>query len=155
MAAENPRITELRRRVQSDPSAVAFAQLAEECRRAGDNDEAVRLCRAGLQHHPGYLSARVTLGRAMMATGQLEDAELEFDLVLLTAPDNLAAIRGMAEISQRRGNLELALGHYETAFRLARHDSDLEQTIAKITRALADAADANAPGLPVEPPQTR
>ena len=27
---------------------MAFAQLAEECRRAGDNDEAVGICRAGL-----------------------------------------------------------------------------------------------------------
>ena len=33
--AENSRIDDLRRRVQKDPASIAFAQLAEECRRAG------------------------------------------------------------------------------------------------------------------------
>ena len=33
--ADNQRIEDLRRRVQKDPASIAFAQLAEECRRAG------------------------------------------------------------------------------------------------------------------------
>lgn len=115
MAFDSPRIAELRRRVQADPSSIAFAQLAEEHRRAGDYDEAVRVCRAGLERHPGYLSARVTLGRALIELGQLDDAELEFDLVLGTAADNLAAIRGVAEIHKRRGDLQSALDHYRSA----------------------------------------
>jgi hypothetical protein len=41
-----------------DPASIAFAQLAEECRRAGHNQEAVDVCRAGLELHPGYLSAQ-------------------------------------------------------------------------------------------------
>ena len=39
--AENPRIEELRRRVQKDPASIAFAQLAEEFRRAGRFEEAI------------------------------------------------------------------------------------------------------------------
>ena len=54
---------------------MAFAQLAEECRRAGANDEAVGICRAGLAHHPDYLSARVTLGRALIELGRLDEAQ--------------------------------------------------------------------------------
>ena len=72
----NPRIDELRRRVQSDPASIAFAQLAEEYRRAGQFDEAVAVCRTGLARHPGYLSARVTLGRALLELGELGDAAL-------------------------------------------------------------------------------
>ena len=34
--SENPRIDELRRRVDKDPSSIAFAQLAEEHRRMGE-----------------------------------------------------------------------------------------------------------------------
>jgi tetratricopeptide (TPR) repeat protein len=101
--AENPRLEELRRRVQKDPASIAFAQLAEECRRAGKYDEAVHICRSGLTRHPTYLSARVTLGRALIELEQYEEARTELEYVLQAAPENLAAIRGLAEIHQRRG----------------------------------------------------
>ena len=99
----NPRIDELRRRVQKDPASIAFAQLAEEFRRAGKYDEAVHICRTGLTRHPTYLSARVTLGRALIELEQYEEARAELEYVLQAAPENLAAIRGLAEIHQRRG----------------------------------------------------
>jgi tetratricopeptide (TPR) repeat protein len=99
---DNPRIDELRRRVEKDPASIAFAQLAEEHRRTGDHEEAVRVCRVGLEQHPSYLSARVTLGRALMELGRYDEAQAEFENVLLTAPDNLVALRSMAELHQRR-----------------------------------------------------
>ena len=136
---ENPRIEELRRRVGNDPASIAFAQLAEEYRRAGSYEEAIATCRAGLEIHPGYLSARVTLGRALIEVDNLNAAESELNHVLRTAPENLAAIRGLAEIHHRRGNLGEALGFYQTALNLARHDPDLEQTVDEISRALAPA----------------
>jgi len=61
------RIDELRGRLQKEPASIAFAQLAEEFRRAGRFREAIDVCRAGLKRHPGYLSARVTLCRALLA----------------------------------------------------------------------------------------
>ena len=103
MPADNPRIDDLRRRVGKDPASIAFAQLAEEYRRSGDVEEAVRVCRAGLEHHPNYVSARVTLGRALMELQQLDDAQAEFEQVLLVAPDNLVAVRSMAELYQLKG----------------------------------------------------
>jgi predicted Zn-dependent protease len=99
---DSPRIEELRRRVEKDPASIAFAALAEEYRRAGNCDEAIRLCRAGLAQHPGYLSAHVTLGRALLDTGQLEEAQNELEQVVHVAPDNLAAVRALAEIRRRR-----------------------------------------------------
>jgi len=98
---DNPRIEELRRRVDRDPASIAFAQLAEEYRRAGDSEEAVRVCEAGLAQHPAYLSARVTLGRALFELGHLEEARAEFTRVLETAPDNIIAQAKLAEIHQR------------------------------------------------------
>ena len=134
------RIEELRRRVQKDPASIAFAQLAEEYRRAASYEEAIATCRAGLQIHPGYLSARVTLGRALIEVDDLDGAETELSCVLRTAPENLAAIRGLAEIHHRRGNLSEALAFYQGALGLARHDPDLEQTVTEISRALAPEA---------------
>jgi tetratricopeptide (TPR) repeat protein len=102
--AENPRIEELRRRVQMDPASIAFAALAEEYRRMGRHEEAIETCRAGLQRHPAYLSARVTLGRALIETGDFEGAREELETVLKSAPENLAAIRGLALIHERLGH---------------------------------------------------
>lgn len=101
---EQSRIEELRGRVESDPASIAFAQLAEEYRRSGNFQEAVRICRAGLEQHPAYLSARVTLGRSLMELEQYDEAQAAFEYVLLSAPDNLIALRSMADIHQRRGD---------------------------------------------------
>src|SRR5512132_1056081 len=103
--ADNPRIEELRRRVQLDPASIAFAALAEEFRRMGRNEEAIETCEAGLQRHPAYLSARVTLGRALIETGRFEEARAQLEQVLRSAPENLAAIRGLAEIHHRAGDV--------------------------------------------------
>jgi tetratricopeptide (TPR) repeat protein len=131
---ESSRIDELRRRVEKDPASIAFAQLAEECRRVGAFDEAVAVARAGLDVHPAYLSARVTLGRALVELNQLDEAEAELTLVLKSAPENLAAIRGLAETYHRRGDLERALAQYRAALALARNDPDLAQTVADLAR---------------------
>jgi tetratricopeptide (TPR) repeat protein len=147
---DSPRIAELRRRVHADPASIAFAQLAEEYRRAGHYEEAVKYCRTGLARHPGYLSARVTLGRALIEVGGLDEAAGEFELVLASAPDNLAAIRGMAEIEQRRGNLTGALQFYQRALALARFDSELEETVARIEREMRHAAPPDSNGVSFE-----
>jgi len=100
---DNPRIDDLRRRVQQDPASIAFAHLADEHRRAGDFQEAVRVCRAGLEHHPTYILAHVTLGRALMDLDQYAEARTEFEYVLRAAPDNLIALKGMEELQQKEG----------------------------------------------------
>jgi tetratricopeptide (TPR) repeat protein len=102
--ADTPRIEELKRRVQSDPASIAFAALAEEYRRAGRFGEAIETCTTGLVRHPSYLSAHVTLGRALIEVGRLPEARAELEYVLKLAPENLAAIRGLAEIHHRIGD---------------------------------------------------
>jgi len=96
------RLEQLERRVRQDPMSIAFAALAEEYRRGGRLDEAIEVCRTGLTRHPAYLSARVTLGRALMEHGALDESEAELQRVVKAAPDNLAAIRCLAELHDRR-----------------------------------------------------
>lgn len=127
---DHSRIDDLRRRVHQDPASIAFAQLAEECRRAGLLEEAVDVCRAGLTLHPGYLSARVTLGRALLQLGQLDGAQRELEQVRRAAPQNLAAVRGLAEVYDRRGDVFEAHSHYRLALDLAPNDPELERTLA-------------------------
>lgn len=149
MAVDSPRILELRRRVQADPSSIAFAQLGEELRRAGANEEAIEVCQTGLARHPGYLSARVTLGRALIELGHLDGAHVELSVVVATASDNLAAIRGLAEIHQRRGEITEALDYYRRALDLARHDPELEETVERMEKQMAPPPSAE-PDVSVE-----
>jgi tetratricopeptide (TPR) repeat protein len=106
--------------------------------------EAVDVCRAGLGVHPGYVSARVTLGRALSALHQYEPAQQELEQVLRSAPENLAALRGLADVLQRRGELNQSLVQYRAALTLVRHDPDLEQTIAELERQLGASSTAAA-----------
>lgn len=146
---DNPRVLELRRRVQADPASIAFAQLAEECRRSGGNEEAVRICREGLAYHPDYLSARVTLARALCELGHLDESQTELRIVLAAAPDNLAANRALAEIYQRQGLLNEALLHYKKALYLAQHDPDLEHAVEQIEQVVSPPPPAPVETAPV------
>jgi tetratricopeptide (TPR) repeat protein len=133
---ENPRIEELRRRVQADPASIAFAALAEEYRRQGRFEEAIEACLAGLQRHPAYLSARVTLGRALLETGDLAAAREQFQTVLHSAPENIAATRGLAQIHERLGD-----------------SSEMDPHLAQLMREHAEAAAAAPPPQPPPPPE--
>ena len=70
----------------------------EKLRRAGNPQAAIDLCRDALVRFPGHLSARVTLGWALLDLGQLKEAREEFEIVRKSAPDNFAAIRGLAQL---------------------------------------------------------
>src|SRR5256714_7525374 len=63
-----------------------------------------------------------------------EDAQTAPKAVLKTAPETLPAIRGLAEIHHRRGELAEALAQYRAALALARNDPDLQQTVAELAR---------------------
>ena len=152
---DNARIEDLKRRIQRDPASIAFAQLGEEYRRAGRSREAIATCRAGLSRHPGYLSARVTLGRALLDVGELDGAERELKEVLRVAPENLAALRGLAEAMLRQGDRISALAHYQAALSLAPRDIDLQNTVASLGEELRRAASSpvRASSAPAPPPK--
>jgi tetratricopeptide (TPR) repeat protein len=150
---DNSRLDDLRRRVQSDPASIAFAALAEEYRRAGAYEEAIATCKAGLQRHPAYLSARVTLGRALLEVNRFNEAREELEYVLKLAPENLAAIRALAEIHHRRGELPEE-EHYKAALEVARRDAHADAAAAHAPQAHAPQASASEPahGRPAPSP---
>jgi len=139
--SEDARIDALRRRLQKDSGSIAFAQLAEEYRRAGRFQESIDVCRTGLSRHPGYLSARVTLGRALLEVGDVDAAERELTEVLRVAPDNLSAIRGIAEVHRTKGEIPEALEQFRTAFEMAGSDPTIDDLVRDLRR---DAAPAQA-----------
>src|SRR4051794_15288755 len=96
---ESQRVAELKRRVLMDPASIAFAALAEEYRRAGRFDDAITACQTGLRRHPAYLSAHLTLGRALASAGRVGEARAVFQRVLALEPWNPVAMRGLADLN--------------------------------------------------------
>jgi Flp pilus assembly protein TadD len=164
--ADNPRIDDLRKRLEREPGSRLFAQLAEELRKAGEFVEAIQVCREGLQKHPSYTSARMTLGRSLMDTGDLTGAKGEFEAVVKAAADNILASRLLGECLEGLGDLAGALARYKTTLALAPGDKQVVARIEEVsqrqkgpavsTAAMPGAAAASpaAPALPDEPAPT-
>ncbi len=124
--ADNPRIDELRKRLEREPGSRLFAQLAEELRKDGNLADAIRVCREGLQKHSQYPSARMTLGRALFDNGDLGAARVEFQAVLKGAPDNILAARLLAESLEGLEDWTAAQAQYKKALLMAPGDKQLQ-----------------------------
>ena len=134
----NPRIDDLRKRLDKEPGSRLFAQLAEELRKEGELEESIQVAREGLQKHPAYPSARMTLGRALLDTGDLAAARTEFEAVLKGAPDNILASRYLGECLEGLGDLVGAVARYKATLVLSPDDrqvlSRLEDVEGKLRK---------------------
>ena len=124
-AVSNPRIEELRRKLEKEPSPRAFGALAEELRKAGDFAESIRISREGVERSPSYPSLRVTLGRALLEHGELAAARTELEAVLHAVPDNILAERFLGEALEGLGDRAGARRQYLKALALAPGDAQL------------------------------
>ena len=126
------RIDELRRRLERDPGSRLFAQLAEELRKSGDLGEAIRVARAGLAVHPAYPSARLTLGRALLDSGDATGGRSELESALRDAPDNIQASRYLAQAREKLGDLKGAAEQYRQTLLMAPEDKQLQAALAAL-----------------------
>ena len=59
-------IEKLERRYAENPKGRNFAPLADAYRKAGQVDQAIELCKSGLERHPDYVSAHIVYGRCLI-----------------------------------------------------------------------------------------
>lgn len=156
---ESSRLETLRRRVESDPASLAFAALAEEYRRARRLDDAIETARKGLAKHPTYVSARVTLGRALLDARRFDAACDELETAIQAAPENLAALRALVEAHRGRGSSQRAVELLRRGVATFPQDRDLAMLLAELgasAPSIESTATAPAPvrrvGQPIEPP---
>ncbi len=147
----NPRIDDLRKRIERDPQSRLFAQLAEELRKDGDLAEAIQVAREGLKSHSNYPSARLTLGRALMDTGDTKAALRELEAAVQGAPDNILAGRLLAECLETEGRLEEAAARYRTTLGLSAGDKQIGAKLEALEQRIRSkvAPAAVAPSIPV------
>jgi len=125
------RIRDLRRRMGQSAASPLFVGLAEEYRAAGRLPEAIAALEKGLEAHPGYVAARVLLGRAYLEAGRVEDAARLFASALALDPANMVSARALAEIHLSRGEKGEALGKYKLYHALS-GDRAVEEIIGKL-----------------------
>jgi len=102
-----PREDELHRlleRFEDQPNGRIFAPLADCYRKLQRLDEAYKVCVDGLVRHPHYSTGFVVLGKIHLDRAEFEDARTAFETVLSIDPENLIALRELAEDARRRGD---------------------------------------------------
>ena len=129
---ENPRISDLRKKIEKDPGSRLFAQLAEELRKEGRLEEAIQVAYEGLAKHPAYPSARLTLARALLDSGRASEARPELEQIVKAAPDNILAGRLLGEALDALGDLPAALKQLERTLMFSPGDKTMVAHVADL-----------------------
>ncbi|MGB9715618.1 MAG: tetratricopeptide repeat protein [Thermodesulfovibrionales bacterium] len=131
-------IERLKERIEKDPNSKLFVPLAEEYKKAGMLEEAVDVLLKGLERHPNYMSARVSLGKIYLEKGLLNEASQEFEKVVSAIPENLYAHKKLAEIYESLDNKPKAIEELRTVLRLNPIDEVAAKTLASLEESLKD-----------------
>lgn len=102
-------IEKLEARYRENPKGRNFAPLADAYRKAGLIDNAIELCQAGLALHPDYVSGHIVHGRCLVDKKDDAAAETVFRRVLDLDPENILALKVLAEIAERNERFDQAM----------------------------------------------
>jgi len=147
-----PLFREYLRRYREDPKSRVFAPLAEAYRRMGRLDEAIDICREGLEHHPDFRGGRVALAKCYLDKRWFAEARGELERVVASAPENLLAQRLLGDACEALGNLDVAIHAFKMALLLSPSDVALAEKLhhLEVRRAASDnessPADEEEPG---------
>ncbi len=130
-------ITELKKKLEENPDSLVFAPLADAYRKQGSLEEALNVCKKGLEKHPNNTSARVVLGRIYQEQGKTEAASSELKKVLELDPENLMAHSLLGSIFVEKGDHQAAIEEYQKILTL---NPDDEETQKALRQAIEKAA---------------
>ena len=102
-------IEKLEARYRENPKGRNFAPLADAYRKAGLIDNAIELCQAGLTLHPDYVSGHIVHGRCLVDKKDDAGAEAVFRKVLELDPENILALKVLAEVAERNNHYDHAM----------------------------------------------
>ncbi len=132
------RLEQLRFELREDPSSRIFFKLGEHLRREGEFDEAVEVLRAGVENHPRYVAAWVSLGRALLAGGDPAAASEALASALELDPDNAVAALFAGEAAIAGEEWVDAVKALKRARGLTPHDDALDERIAFVEGKLGE-----------------
>jgi len=132
-----------------DPHSLVFLRLGELLRHRGQLEAAYRVAVNGLERHPHLADAHDLYARVLADKHDYERAFDEWDMTLRIAPTHTGALKGLAFLYFKVGDLAQALAHLEAAQRVTPDDASIAQAVALVRGGPAEtAAGATPPAGP-------
>ncbi len=135
--AASGEIEKLERRWAENQLGLTFAPLAEAYRKAGDPERALLLLQTGMTQHPNYIPAQIVRGRCYLDTQSHGEAELSFLRVTELDPENVIALKSLAEISERAGRLPEAMRRLEILLDIDRNNEEARGQLDRVREVFA------------------
>ncbi len=115
-----------------DPDSLVFLRLGELLRQRGQLDAAHRVALSGLTRHPHLADAHDLCARVLTDKRDYERAFDEWDMALRIAPTHVGALKGLAFLYFKVGDLAQAEAHLAAARRAAPDDPTLQQAATRM-----------------------
>ena len=141
-------IRALSAQLAQDPQSLVFLRLGEALRRKGQLDAALRVAMNGLERHPHLADGHDLYARILTDKHDYERAFDEWDMAVRIAPHHTGALKGLAFLYFKVGDIEQAEAHLAAAKRVEPDDPSIEQAFDMIR------GGGKAPAAAPPPPQS-
>ncbi|HEX5819975.1 MAG TPA: tetratricopeptide repeat protein [Gemmatimonadales bacterium] len=128
-------IEKLERRFAENPQGFSFAPLAEAYRKSGDPERALGILRPGLELHPDYIPASIVMGRCQLDLGRDAEAESAFAHVVALDPENVIALKALADIGERAHRFADAASRLRQLLEVDRSNEDAQGQLDRVLAA--------------------
>jgi len=125
-------VKSLSAQLAQDPGSLVFLRLGELLRHKGQLDAAHRVALSGLERHPHLADAHDLYARILADKRDYERAFDEWDMTLRIAPAHVGALKGLAFLYFKVGDVEQAATHLQAAQREAPTDPTIAQAVAMV-----------------------
>jgi tetratricopeptide (TPR) repeat protein len=145
-------IKTLTTRLAEEPNSLAFLELGEALRRRGQFDAAYKVARGGLARYPALADAHDLMARILGDQGDLAGAFDAWAEALRFDPMRIGALKGIAFLYFRAGDVPAALDHLRRASEIDPDDESIIQAIERVRGGAAPNATPVASESPGEAP---
>ena len=130
-------IRALSAQLAQDPQSLVFLRLGEALRRKGQLDAALRVAMNGLERHPHLADAHDLYARVLTDKHDYEHAFDEWDMAVQIAPHHTGALKGLAFLYFKVGDIAQAEAHLEQARKVEPDDPSIDQAFEMIRGGVA------------------
>ena len=142
-------IKQLSAQLAQDPHSLVFLRLGELLRQKRQFDLAQRVATNGLERHPHLADAHDLLARIQADRHDYEHAFDEWDMTLRIAPRHTGALKGLAFLYFKVGDLGQAESHLREAKKVDPDDPAVDQALAMVRGGVPAAGAPSADAVPV------
>jgi tetratricopeptide (TPR) repeat protein len=135
-----------------EPSSLAFLELGEALRRRGQLDAAYKVARGGLARYPTLADAHDLMARILGDQGDLAGAFDAWAEALRFDPMRIGALKGIAFLYFRAGDVPAALEHLRRAAEVDPDDQSIIQAIERVRSSPAPVPPSEASPEPASHP---